>query len=221
MGIYIHLNPLRVGLLDAEAPELQNYVWSSDPECLKPPSKRNEWLVTAPILQSWEITRDDTYGRRRYAIHMKEVMHDWLSVEQRDELERESKAIRRGWYVGSKSFRDRLQNALDVKLYQTLRSSYDDAAARTRDQQAALMLIETICGGMGWTIEQLRSWRKRDPRKLGVCWLIKSRTTMRDWWMSERLEMGHRNNVSYAVKVYREAGSKEIRGLKKRHETVQ
>ena len=216
VGTYIHLNPLRAGLLGTAAPDLGAYAWSSYPQYLKPPSKRVEWLVTAPILQSWEIARDDTGGRRRFAANMKQVMHDWLSPEQRDDLETEWKTIRRGWYIGSSSFRDRLQDALGDRLRRNLRSSFDDAAARTHDEQAALRLIETVCAGMDWTLQQLRGWKKRDPRKLGVCWLVKSRTTMGDRWIVEHLEMGHRNNVSHAVKTYREAGNREIRGLKKR-----
>jgi len=51
VGSYIHLNPLRAGLLNAEKPELKNYVWSSYSEYLKPPSKRIGWLVVGPLLK--------------------------------------------------------------------------------------------------------------------------------------------------------------------------
>jgi hypothetical protein len=41
-------------------------------------------------------------------------------------------------------------------------------------------------------------------------------TDVQSFWGLCQVFSGHRNNVSYALKVYREADSKEIRNLKKR-----
>jgi hypothetical protein len=82
------------------------------------------------------------------------------------------------------------------------------------DEHAATALLDRVCAGMDWGMDELRGWKIRDARKLGICWLVKSCTTMTDRWICQRLAMGHRNNVSYAVKEYREPSTREIRRLK-------
>jgi REP element-mobilizing transposase RayT len=49
MADYIHLNPLRAGLI-GDADRLESYLWSSYGWCLKPPSKRPAWLKVARVL---------------------------------------------------------------------------------------------------------------------------------------------------------------------------
>ena len=54
---YVHLNPVRAGLLKADEP-LFRFAWSSWPEYLKPPAKRWPWLRVDRLLGEYRIPKD-------------------------------------------------------------------------------------------------------------------------------------------------------------------
>jgi hypothetical protein len=63
---YIHLNPVRAGLVDGSERDILSYPWSSVATgYAKPPSKRPKWLA---VLEGLELfgERDEVRGRRRY-----------------------------------------------------------------------------------------------------------------------------------------------------------
>src|SRR3974390_3934623 len=57
VGDYVHLNPVRAGLLAAEQP-LQTYRWSSYRQYLQAPSARPAWLRVDRLLGEWGIPKD-------------------------------------------------------------------------------------------------------------------------------------------------------------------
>jgi putative transposase len=64
---YVHLNPVRAGLLAPEQP-LQAFAWSSYPLYLRPP--RPEWLRVDRLLGEWGIPQDSVAGRQQFALQM-------------------------------------------------------------------------------------------------------------------------------------------------------
>src|SRR5437588_5673309 len=66
---YVHLNPVRAGLLSPEQP-LQSYRWSSYPLYLLLPESRPAWLRTDRLLGEWGIPMDTEAGRQQFATHM-------------------------------------------------------------------------------------------------------------------------------------------------------
>src|SRR5690349_1962436 len=85
---YVHLNPVRAKLIDAEQP-LQTFPWSSYPEYLKPPGRRLQWLRVDRLLGENGIFKDSPAGRRQFGLRM----------EQRrpSEKAKQWKPLRRGW----------------------------------------------------------------------------------------------------------------------------
>jgi len=68
---YVHLNPVRAGMLRPEEP-LKNYRWSSYPVYLKRPGERPGWMRVDRVLGELGIRRDDSAGRRSFAEAMEE-----------------------------------------------------------------------------------------------------------------------------------------------------
>jgi len=70
---YVHLNPVRAGLIAPEQP-LETYRWSSYPLYLQEPGKRPRWLRVDRLLGEWGIPNkardhDDVGMDSRAALH--------------------------------------------------------------------------------------------------------------------------------------------------------
>lgn len=63
---YVHLNPVRAGLLTPDQP-LQTYRWSSYPLYLLAPERQPAWLRTDRLLGEWGIPTDSAAGRQQFA----------------------------------------------------------------------------------------------------------------------------------------------------------
>jgi REP element-mobilizing transposase RayT len=96
---YVHLNPVRAKLLRPE-PQLREYAWSSWPEYLKGPEERPLWLRVDRLLGELGIPKDSLAGRAE--------LENYLEVRRAQEDDGELKKIRRGWCLGSETFRQEL-----------------------------------------------------------------------------------------------------------------
>jgi hypothetical protein len=76
---YVHLNPVRAGLLRPEDP-LRAYQWSSYPAYLVPPVRRPAWLRVDRVLGECGIPRDDAQGRKLKWIAARLHMGTWTNV---------------------------------------------------------------------------------------------------------------------------------------------
>jgi hypothetical protein len=59
---FVHLIPVCAGML-GEGQGLEDYVWSSFPEYLKPPVQRVGWLRVERLFGELGIRRDNSWGR--------------------------------------------------------------------------------------------------------------------------------------------------------------
>ena len=87
MGDYVHLNPARSKLVEADAP-LKNFAWSSWPAYLLAHSKRPAWLRADRLLGAWGIPEDSPAGRQRF----EQALEERRGLEEGEEF----KPIRRG-----------------------------------------------------------------------------------------------------------------------------
>ena len=72
-----------------------------------------------------------------------------------------------------------------------------------------------VKGALGLAgIKEVKRLRKNDKRKQALVWLVKSRTVVGHERILDRLEMGHRSNVTRAMAGFRNGGDRETRGLK-------
>jgi len=205
---YIHLNPVRVGLVRIDRHEsAQDYHWSSVAQGYAVPAKqRPGWLAAAEGLAAAQCA-DSVAGRRCFVAH--------LDGRAREEgarragviepvSDRRHSHLRHGWYWGSQAFAERLlklaEKALAVRRNRTYRSA---AVARAHDQAEAKRLLEeglTAAGLEGTALELLPG---SDIRKVALADLLLARTLVRQSWIADRLAMCSAANVSQQVRRYR------------------
>ncbi|MGB8464163.1 MAG: transposase [Terrimicrobiaceae bacterium] len=111
---YIHLNPVRAGLVQA-ADGLESYPWSSLRHYIAVPKMRPRWLETA---MAFSVTGcEDTASGRRKFLETLELRVDWKNPRQAGAVYSEGEgkpelalhsALRRGWFFGSQEFREML-----------------------------------------------------------------------------------------------------------------
>jgi REP element-mobilizing transposase RayT len=205
---YIHLNPARAQLVFREGkPKLKDYAWSSFPG-LCGFAKLPGWVDGKSVLgwHHWEMRRKS--DRSAY----------WKYLESRaveGEEKEDLKVLRRGWFLGGEEFLDRLKGVVKGALGEKKRESFDGEAVSRHDEIEAEKLLKAGMRALGMAgIKEVKTLRKNDKRKQALVWLVKSRTVVGHEWILERLEMGHRSNVTRAMAGFRKGGDRETRVLK-------
>ncbi|MDP3849584.1 MAG: transposase [Luteolibacter sp.] len=195
---YIHLNPSRAGLAGGKRGPLLSYPWSSLPSHHK--GNGPAWLESARILRAFQLAQDGR-GRRAYVA--------WLEARaSQDEGkidEKAMEAIRRGWYLGKESFKDKLLNMLEKPQIRSGARRRVSGAERDHGEKEALRIVEEGCQTLGLPAgaSGLDKLKKTDPRKVRLAILLRSHTSVSNAWIAERLAMGHPGSVSRSVSVGR------------------
>jgi putative transposase len=193
---YIHLNPARAKIAGGRKGPLMDYRWSSLPAYAI--GKGPEWLVFDRVLDAFSLAHSGR-GRRAY--------QKWLEIRATQDggslPDEAMRALRKGWYLGEDSFRDKLLGLLEkgAKVLKT-KGSHSGPALQKHDEAAAEGIVQ----------EALRLWqmpdgtelqdhlRKGDPRKVAMAIIIKRHTSVSNFWIAERLGMGHDRSVSRLIK---------------------
>ena len=189
---YIHLNPVRAGLLE-EGDLLSGYRWSSFPALSGSPRRRPDWLCA-----QWILDQGDSAAGRNVFRH---------SLEERAQEERRGgaidkemlKGLRRGWFFGSDEFRDGL---LD-RIKKSDRKGWE--VARLHDEREAERIIEFGLGMWGLRKADLKTMPKGKPEKIAMACLVRKRTVMTNGWIAEKLHMGDPSRVSRYCSAGKEA----------------
>jgi len=209
---YIHLNPARAGLAGGRAGKLLSYRWSSLLSYAG--GKVPPWMETERVLNSFELAKDGR-GRRAYVA--------WLEARAAqkggkiDPVAQE--ALRRGWYLGEDSFRDRLLALVDKEKGIKTRERRK-AAGMEKDygERDAEQMIQKCGAGIGLPTQarELGSLRKGDERKALMAALLRGRTAVSTEWIAKRLSMGHPGSVSRQVGIVkRDRNYKKLNELEK------
>lgn len=169
---YIHLNPVRAKLVRLEADPLSAYRWSSYPEYLKPPRRRGDLVQVERVLGSLGLD-DHTRGRTRYAEYMQRRAVESVERKGKAELEQEWKPIRRGWYLGSEEFGEKLVGLMEVAMSGKARSSFSGPAALAHDEAAARSLLRAGLAALDVDPVDLKSMKRMDVRKQVIAWWVR------------------------------------------------
>jgi REP element-mobilizing transposase RayT len=194
VGDYIHLNPARVRTADFEDNRLETFPWSSYPAYLHP-AERPEWLETARLLGARGLA-DDYRGRAILKESMRFRVMQLKSSNNPSEFDEEWKHIRRGWVFGDSSFKQSLQENIEAQTNGHERTSYSGAAIQAHDQYAAEQLLKNGLKTLGIAEADLPNMRKNDPNKKAIAWLIRTNTSVKNQWISERLQTGTPSNLA-------------------------
>jgi REP element-mobilizing transposase RayT len=199
---YIHLNPARAGLAGGRRGPLTGYKWSSLPSYIK--GNGPDWLVMDRVLRSFELAQDGR-GRRAYV--------SWLEARANNaggEIDEEAMAaIRRGWYLGKETFKDRL-----LKLFEKPGQTSGGARNRTGEalkehgEAEAERIVRRAVKVLGLpvTADAMAKLPKSDERKVTLAALLRDRTSVGNPWIARRLAMGHSGSVSRMIGSCRKSG---------------
>ncbi len=195
---YIHLNPARAGLAGGKRGALLTYPWSSLPSHHK--GNGPAWLESGRILRAFQLAPDGR-GRRSYVA--------WLEARAANGNgkidEQAMEAIRRGWYLGKESFKDKLLRMLEKPKQRSGARPRAAGVARDHGETEALRLVREGSRHLGLPpdLSSLRGLSKTDPRKVALAILLRTHTSVSNAWIAEHLEMGHPGSVSRSVSAGR------------------
>lgn len=196
---YIHLNPARAGLAGGERGPLAGYKWSSLPSFVK--GNGPDWLVMDRVLRAFELAQDGR-GRRAYVA--------WLEARAVDDNgnigEEAMQALRRGWYLGKDTFKDRLLKLLENPAARPVSGrSGTGEAIRDYGEKEAGRIVRAGCKLLGISSGPtgLEALAKSDVRKVLLAGILREKTTVSNGWIAGRLAMGHPGAVSRLVSASR------------------
>ena len=197
---YIHLNPARAGLFDLRSGDLSDYPWSSYPAYIRP-GIRPPWLCVGRVLGARQWS-DGAAGRKAYRQFMKKRVLEILYAENPREADEEWKKIRRGWFLGPETFRERLGELIDEQMGEKKRSSYSGEEVEQHDERTAEALLQAGLAALGLPEKEVLSGPKGSEEKCLLTWLIRRRTSVSNAWISQRLIMGRPDCLSrYPQKI--------------------
>jgi REP element-mobilizing transposase RayT len=190
---YVHLNPVRGRRLKT-GQSLEAYRWSSYLNYLTTPKQRPKWLRVDRLFGEMGIKEDSAAGRRQF--------HEEMETRRAQEMGEAWRRIRRGWCLGSASFRGQILDMMEGKV----KAHNYGQERRESAQERGLRLIDEEMLRQGWTQEgELERRKKSDPVKVALALRLRTETTLTIQWIAEQLHMGSRE---YASRLLYEAKKK-------------
>ena len=180
---YVHLNPVRAGLLQPEQ-KLRDFPWSSWSDYLNPPDQRPPWLRVDRLLGELHIPKDSSAGR--------EQLEQYLEIRRAQEDGDEFKAIRRGWCLGDELFRKELLEAAHSRATE----SHHAATRRETAEEKARRILREELDKLGWAASELTKHAKGDARKVRIAQRLRTETAVTLKWIAAALHMGTWTHVA-------------------------
>lgn len=218
VSAYIHLNPARAKLVLSGKDSLADYRWSSYPAYARRSVACPPWLVTERVMKNLGFK---TGQRAGYAAYMEGRMLEIGSKAGREELNRQWRAIRRGWYLGEKEFRDGLLEMAKTVLPSGRRTTYSGGAKVEHGEGEAERLIRVGVAVLGLDGVDWQATAKGMAQKQVLAWWLCSRTTVRRRWVSERLGMGDESRVTKAIQRVKQGEEPTLARMKRQMEEHQ
>jgi putative transposase len=175
---YVHLNPVRAGLLRPEE-RLLAYPWSSFGYYLAAPEHRPQWLRVDRLLGEHGLQQDSAAARREFERRTEALR---LAPGQEDSL----KALRRGWCLGSEEFKQQKLEQIDGQVGQ---HHFGQMRLELAHAKAERIISEEL-RRLGWPEAQLALRPKRDPSKLEIAVRLRRETTLSVKEIAARLHLG-------------------------------
>lgn len=194
---YIHLNPVRAGLIGIE--RLQDYRDSSFHQ-LWNPSQRWSFAEYGTCLHSSGGFSDSPTGRRQYRDFLRE-----LSDDPSEQREMGFESLSRGWAVGSDPFK---QEVLSHCCEEKLRQVVEAEASEMRELRWDRSLVEAL-RLLGRKRADLPKERKGAPWKVALARHLRERHLAPYRWISDQLKMGAVSSVQSLVSLHRRQEQKD------------
>jgi len=189
---YIHLNPVRAGLVAAT--QLATYRHGSYWYLQHAAQRRPCMRLDAPLQAAGELS-DSAAGRRSYQSYL-----EWQAEEGPAGKTRAYVNLSRGWALGSREFKAAL-----VKDHQVaaLSRAWETEGAREVHEIKWASLLGTALGVLQKTPEDLITSRKSAPWKLAIASWLKARSQAGNPWLAQHVRLGAPTSASRNISRYR------------------
>ena len=175
---YVHLNPVRAKLLQAED-RLLGYPWSSLGWYVAAREHRPGWMRVERLLGEHGLAEDTAANRAEFERRMEK-----RRLEGSDE--ETWKGLRRGWCLGSREFKKQMLDLMDGCL-----GDHHSGELRLESAQAkAERIIGEELRRLGWGAGELARRRKSDPGKLAMAARLRNETTLSLKEIAGRVHLG-------------------------------
>ena len=175
---YVHLNPVRAKLLEAQD-RLLGYPWSSLVWYLAAPAHRPGWMRVDRWLGEHGIERDTAAGREEFERRMER--------RRREEADAtEWNPLRRGWYLGSEGFRAKLLEQMQPQLGEHHSGQLRHESAEAKGER----IIAEELRQLKWEERDLLQQPKGEPAKVAIAARLRRETTLTIRGIAKRLCMG-------------------------------
>ncbi len=199
---YIHLNPVRAGLVTAQ--QLQEYRDSSFHQ-LWYPRKRWSFYVWDTCLGSAGGLEDKPKDRKLYRDYL-----DWLSESEPERKKLGFEKMCRGWAKGTKEFKKAvLKDEADLVNRRIVEAEAKEMAEPRWERGLKQGLV---C--LGRTESELKTERKGALWKVALCRHLRERFLVPNPWLAERLNMGTANSLSSLVSRHKSSTAKTDKSWK-------
>lgn len=202
---YIHLNPVRAGIVDLSA--LATFRHSSYRWLVEGKRERPRSLEFSTMLAACGGLKDGPAGRRKYGEYLR-----WLSEDEPRQKEMLFDMMSKGWALGTKDFKTALLEDSKREMARVVLEGEGDAEARE-------LLWENRLGQclevLGKTAEDVRTDPKSAEWKVAICDAMRRSYGCKVVWISDRLNMGVAAGVSRLLKLLREGALPEASKLSK------
>jgi putative transposase len=189
---YLHLNPVRAGIVTAA--QLKDYRYSSY-WYLAHPKARSKWLdLRTALIEAGELN-DTPAGRQKYGEYLA-----WQAMEGPVGRNKAYVSLSEGWALGTKEFRAGLVK--DHAVAATTRAWASAGAREIREQQWEERLTACLKKA-GQSLQAGETDRKSAPWKVAIAEELKRTTQATNGWIATRLNMGSGRAVSQYVGTLR------------------
>ncbi len=197
---YVHLNPVRAKLLGPKE-RLLEYPWSSLGWYLAAPQHRPAWMRVDRLLGEHGIQKDTAAGREQFERRM-----ELRRSEETDP--RESKALKRGWFLGSEEFRAKLLEQMEGKLGEHHSGQLHQESSQAKGER----IIGEELKRLKWEEAELKAHPKTHADKLGMAVRLRRETTLTIRQIAQRLHMGSWKSLNNRLYL---AGKAKRKGVNK------
>lgn len=176
---YIHLNPVRAGLLSPGA--LPRWPWTSLAHLTNPRS-RPAWLSFAAALEHAGGLEDTPAGRRNYVAYLA-----WLQADEGGKRALGFDRLSTDWAVGSRAFKKELVKA---HAHLAARRERGEAGPREIAEELWRERLASYLAALGKTERDQPRDAKGAAWKVAIAAAMKSTTTASNPWLAQQLRMG-------------------------------
>ncbi len=196
---YVHLNPVRAGLLGREE-RLLEYPWSSLAWYLAAPEHRPGWMRVDRLLGEHGIQKDTACGREQFERQMER-----RRTEEDDAAQ--WKPLKRGWCLGSEEFRAKLLEQMDARLSDQHSGKLRRESAEAKGERIVAEELKRL----RWSQDDLKGHLKGDPAKLALAARLRRETTLTVRQIAERLHMGSWKSLNNKLYLRRKTEAEEVK----------